>query len=138
MIIAMIAPESVIYWAMRQLIAAYKLKQKYQCVFNSVIVVQDRLLILIVAHGWMQAHGYFMIMGGFMMYEDNKMGHTVMPVELDDLLLKGLIKVTKKEIRDKGRGNSLSKVIVLIQTTWFILQCFAYKINYLPITELEE
>jgi hypothetical protein len=137
MVVAMIAPESVIIWAMNQWIAAYKLGYKYRCAFTSIIKVQNSLLILIVAHGWTQAHGHFMIMGGFMTFEGDKMGHTVTPNELDDLLSKGLIKVTEKEIGDKGKGNSLSKIIVLVQTTWFILQCIARKINHLPITELE-
>lgn len=137
MVVATIAPESIIVWAAYQWIAAYKLGYKYRCAFNSIIKVRNRFLMLIVAHGWTQAHGYFMIMGGFMTYEGDKMGHVVTSNELDGLLSKGLIRVTKKEIGDKGRGNSLSKIIVLAQTTWFILQCIARNINDLPITELE-
>ena len=57
--------------------------------------------------------------------------------ELGELLKKGEIKITKEEIKDKGRGDAFSKGLILIQTTWFILQCIARKVEHLPITGLE-
>jgi hypothetical protein len=118
MVVAMIAPEAVILWAMRQWISAYKLGKKYR------------------SYGWTQSHGYYAIMGGFMIFEGDK-GHTVMPDELGELLKNGNIRITKEEIRDKGRGDALSKGLILVQTTWFILQCIARRVEGLPITELE-
>ena len=76
-------------------------------------------------------------MGGFAIFEGDKVHHVVTAEELDDLLKNGEIRITEKEIRDKGRGDALSKGLVLIQTTWFILQCIARKVAHLPITELE-
>jgi hypothetical protein len=77
-------------------------------------------------------------MGGFMIF-DGKEPYTVDPAskELGELLKKGEINITKEEIKDKGRGDALSKGLTLIQTTWFILQCIARKAEHLPITELE-
>jgi hypothetical protein len=76
-------------------------------------------------------------MGGFMVYEENGSYHTLRPEELEDLLKHGKINITEKEIRDKGRGDALSKGLILIQTGWFILQCIARRVERLPITELE-
>jgi hypothetical protein len=77
------------------------------------------------------------IMGGFAIFEGDDVHHVVVAEELDDLLKNGDISITEKEIRDKGRGDALSKGLILIQTTWFILQCVARKVAHLPITELE-
>ena len=44
---------------------------------------------------------------------------------------------TEEEIKDKGEGNWLAKAFVLIQTTWFVVQCIARAIRHLPVTELE-
>jgi hypothetical protein len=141
MIVAMIAPEAVILWAMRQWISAYKLGKKYQCVFIlSLTYIRNWLLMLHhldLAYGWTQSHGYFAIMGGFMIFEGDKEHHTVTPDELEELLKNGNIRITEKEIRDKGRGDALSKGLILVQTTWFILQCIARRVEGLPITELE-
>ena len=49
----------------------------------------------------------------------------------------GKINITEKEIRDKGRGDALSKGLILIQTAWFVLQCVARRVERLPVTELE-
>ena len=44
---------------------------------------------------------------------------------------------TEKEIQDKGKSNWLAKALVLVQTTWFVMQCIARGIRHLPVTELE-
>ena len=44
---------------------------------------------------------------------------------------------TEKEIKDKGKSNWLAKALVLVQTTWFVMQCIARGIRHLPVTELE-
>ena len=44
---------------------------------------------------------------------------------------------TEEEIKDKGESNWLTKALVLIQTTWFVVQCIARAIRDLPVTELE-
>jgi hypothetical protein len=76
-------------------------------------------------------------MGGFATFEGNDVHHIVTAKDLKDLLKNGKINITEMEIRDKGRGDALSKGLVLIQTTWFILQYIARKVTHLPITELE-
>ena len=143
--VAMVVPEAVMMWAVKQWIAAYKLGKKYKCMVHvrSLLVLSHKILkfdIFVSApYGWTQRHGFFAIMGGFSVYEDDKEPHTITPSELDELLKNGEIKITEEEIQSKGKGkdNALLKAAILIQTTWFILQCIARTVESLPITELE-
>src|SRR6266545_6039983 len=48
-----------------------------------------------------------------------------------------LPKITEADISDKSKGDFLSKLIAILQTTWFILQCIARGQQKLAITELE-
>ncbi|TDL15014.1 hypothetical protein BD410DRAFT_685404, partial [Rickenella mellea] len=52
-IMALIAPELVIIWAMRQWLVSRRLARKHQ------------------SHGWTQAHGFFALMGGFMLVDSD-------------------------------------------------------------------
>ena len=44
---------------------------------------------------------------------------------------------TEEEIKDKGKGDWLAKSLVLLQTSWFVMQCIARAKEHLPITHLE-
>ena len=44
---------------------------------------------------------------------------------------------TEEEIKDKGKSDWLAKSVVLLQTSWFVMQCIARAIEHLPITHLE-
>ena len=44
---------------------------------------------------------------------------------------------TEAEIKDKGKSDWLAKSLVLLQTSWFIMQCIARAIEHLPVTHLE-
>jgi hypothetical protein len=107
--------------------------------------------------GWTRAHGFFLIMGGFQLFErsdqlsqlssekedhaTHAVGRFVRILDLKDVLqhqLETIIPfVTEEEIKDKGKSDALSKFIVLLQTSWFIIQCIARGIKHLPLTELE-
>jgi hypothetical protein len=86
MAVALFAPEAVIMWAMRQRIAAYQLGCKYECMFISQSWKSAITSFIISAYGWTQAHGYFVIMGGFAIFEGDDVHHVVTAEELDDLL----------------------------------------------------
>ena len=45
--------------------------------------------------------------------------------------------ITEAEIWDRSKGDALSKLIAILQTTWFILQCIARSQQQLALTELE-
>ena len=79
-------------------------------------------------------------MGGFMLYDRDKAIGILGPRQLEDLLTKGEIAVplVKEEvIKDRSRGDGLSKALVIVQTTWFITQCIARGAEGLVITQLE-
>ena len=44
---------------------------------------------------------------------------------------------TEEEIKDKGKSDWLAKSLVLLQTSWFVMQCNARAIEHLPVTHLE-
>lgn len=44
---------------------------------------------------------------------------------------------TETELKDKGKSDGLTKLIVLVQTLWFVIQCITRGIQHLPLTELE-
>ena len=44
---------------------------------------------------------------------------------------------TKEEIKDRGKNDWLAKSLVLLQISWFVMQCIAYAIKHLPVTHLE-
>ena len=44
---------------------------------------------------------------------------------------------TEAEIKDRGKSDWLAKSVVLLQTSWFVIQCIARGIKHLPVTHLE-
>ena len=44
---------------------------------------------------------------------------------------------TEAEIKDKGKSDWLAKSLVILQTSWFVIQCIARGIKHLPVTNLE-
>ncbi|KAG2111467.1 hypothetical protein DEU56DRAFT_749569 [Suillus clintonianus] len=114
MIVALIAPELVVVWAMRQWISAH--------------------------YAWTQTHSFFVLMGGFMLYVDGEPYRTLLPDEVLELIRKGCIDaptLTAKRIGDRSKGNAISKGLIIIQVAWFILQLMSRAIYHLETTELE-
>jgi len=122
MILALIAPEVVISWALRQRLAAAELAKEHK------------------GEGWILAHGFFATMGGFMEYEGNQPIRVLLPDELELYSLTGngdFPRISKAEINGKSKGDAISKFVVILQTGWFVAQCIARGVQGLPITELE-
>jgi hypothetical protein len=44
---------------------------------------------------------------------------------------------TETEIKDKGKADVLAKILVILQTSWFVAQCIARGVKSLPLTGLE-
>lgn len=114
---------------------------------------------------WSRTHGFFIIMGGFYLYQrrDNAKngddernsreddipvhplyandicGKTTFEIEDEpiDIDVQSITIPTNAEINDKGKSDGFAKSLVLIQTSWFILQCIARAIEHLPVTHLE-
>ena len=125
MIFVLLAPEMVIIWAARQHHDAKILARKFQ--------VEGRT-------GWTKTHAFFLIMGGFTLHAK---GRPIRVLEWEDLIALAKArrvdwpKITKEEIKDRSKGDYLSKGIVFLQTTWFTIQFFARAASKLTITELE-
>lgn len=88
-------------------------------------------------HGWTLIHGFFANMGGFMVHEKANRYYVLDPGDIGTCLHNGQINITEAHIRDKSKGDILTKGFIVLQTTWFILQLIARAIERLPITELE-
>ncbi|KIM21634.1 hypothetical protein M408DRAFT_29395 [Serendipita vermifera MAFF 305830] len=143
---ALLIPEYILSWAVRQYLQAGVISKKVP--------------------GWTRTHGHFMIMGGFHLFrlppdvssvplhpEYSKTSDYVIPLgrhmrledvpicplEFEDIPVKILeiVAPTEAEIKDKSKSDVLTKLIVLVQTMWFVLQCIARGAQHLPLTELE-
>jgi len=119
----LIAPEMVILWAARQHYGAKHFAEQHQ------------------RRGWTMTHGFFVIMGGFTLHDEQGTPLRILePIELEKLSEAGRIEwpsITEEEIQDRSKGDYLSKGIVLVQTSWFIAQCIARFVYRLEVTELE-
>jgi hypothetical protein len=79
-------------------------------------------------------------MGGFVLYDEEKVVGALDPNKLSSLLREGKLimpSINEEEIRDRSKGDGLSKTLVVVQTTWFIGQCIARRVQGLVVTELE-
>jgi len=121
----LLAPELVIIWAARQHRDAKVLVKEFQ--------IEGR-------PGWTKTHAFFLIMGGFTLHKRGKPLRVLRWRDLRVLAGAGRIAwpdITEEEIKDRSKGDYLSKGIVVLQTTWFIVQFLARAASKLTITELE-
>ena len=78
--------------------------------------------------GWTKAHGHFIQMGGFMLFEGNTAKGVLYLERFSELLTAGKIEfptITVKEIEDRSKADGFSKMIAVGQTLWFVAQCIA-------------
>jgi hypothetical protein len=63
----------------------------------------------------------------------------VCPLQIDDIpvAILAILGPTETELKDRGKSDGLTKLIVLVQTLWFVIQCLARGKQRLPLTELE-
>src|SRR5260370_26621639 len=96
------------------------------------------------------AHGHLVVMGGISTvdpsFENDGRVDPRSPVltferyiktEERERLDRKLRKISEEDIKDRSKGDILSKLIAILQTTWFILQCIARGQQKLTLTELE-
>ncbi|KAG2367611.1 hypothetical protein BDR07DRAFT_1326365 [Suillus spraguei] len=154
MILALIAPELMVTWAMMQFLSAWDTAKA----FNKVISAQRHQAcgnhsdmgeslaafpigfltsdgrnsphpsIAGLGRDWTTTHGFFAWMGGFMLYCDNKPQAPLTPEELIDFIDKGYVSIpdiTKADIEDRSKSNALSKSTAIIQLVWFVVQLVA-------------
>ncbi|EPQ52570.1 hypothetical protein GLOTRDRAFT_46824, partial [Gloeophyllum trabeum ATCC 11539] len=127
-IMAIIAPELVIAWALRQWLVTLRPQPSYS---------PDSFA------EWTKTHYFFGIMGGYMFYKDDD-ENTPRVLDVQDKERLQLIfkcptftGLTEADITDRGKRNSLEKAPAVIQGLWFILQLLARTAQNLALTELE-
>ncbi|KJA19237.1 hypothetical protein HYPSUDRAFT_56768 [Hypholoma sublateritium FD-334 SS-4] len=154
MIYAMIAPEMIATWAMRQYFGARLIMNDYNDTFATTPrPTQNSILQLIkefftgpppsepgVVRPWTTSQAFFVQMGGIILCEDG------VPVQvLDYPRLKSHIqkktidipRITSAEVQDRSKGDFISKGVVIVHTTWFVVECIARWRENLPLSELE-
>ncbi|KAK1218903.1 hypothetical protein PQX77_018387 [Marasmius sp. AFHP31] len=152
---ALLAPELIVLWSVRQWSAARKMAKAYK------------------QYGWTITHAFFALMGGFALYdsegkflfhlwderfcehhkdEEGWDGFSKQQRKLEELdphnhdqykslleycVATKLITMTEDEIESLGHTDLLAKTIAVFQTLQFITNCIARGISGLAITELE-
>ncbi|KAK7024768.1 hypothetical protein R3P38DRAFT_3316487 [Favolaschia claudopus] len=115
MLITIIAPEIVVGFAARQFFAARKLSKEFNL---------------------SKTHGFFCCMGGFVSARRFPIT-TEKQLHESALFRDAIRKVDAEDIKDKSKGDALSKGVAVAQLLWFTTQCFARLHQRLAITELE-
>ena len=146
---ALLVPEYVLGWAVRQFWRARQIVDENKCEFE---ILGHVFINSLLDRRWSMAHGFFIIMGGLHLFKHNSEekcdAQSISPEDddpLHPLLAEDLIRdsiysftmLTEAEIKDKGKSDSLAKSLVLLQTSWFVMQCIARAIEHLPVTHLE-
>lgn len=148
MFLALIAPEFIVFWAIRQWIVARNVSQSAYflagnyCYWNSFS-----------EYGVSMTHGFFVSMGGFMVTngdlfqpiipEDigstdiaftDPMKQTPSPFTID---VNEIARIDKRDLADRSKGDALTKSVALLQIGWFVVQIIARGAQQLHVTELE-
>ena len=106
---------------------------RYICIYNNGILTLER--------GWTKTHGYFIQMGGFILFEGNVAKGVLSPEKLSELLKLGRIEfptVTMEEIEDRSKSNGFSNTIAIGQALRFFVQCLARRAEHLDLTLVEQ
>lgn len=122
MFYAIMTPEMVIWWAMRQWLGAGDIAKRHK----------DK--------GWKRIHGYFVQMGGFVLYQGKTALYPLSIAEMETLERAGKMEwpeTTSEDIEDRSKGDYLAKGVVILQSLWFVTQCIARAVNHIMLTELE-
>lgn len=91
-------------------------------------------------HGWTIRHAYYCDMGGFILHTKDFKAFPVNSVQIHWLVEKGYLEVPQikaEEIVDKSKADIFAKVVTIIQTSWFMLQCIGRAAQHLTFTTLE-
>ncbi|KAF9442586.1 hypothetical protein P691DRAFT_779324 [Macrolepiota fuliginosa MF-IS2] len=145
-----IAPELVAIWAMRQRLAAERLKKEFNDRFNNgvdpTLSTSAKVKQWFMGpdktprRGWTITHGFFVQMGGFVLYDDGEpvkvltFRRMLMAIQRNEI---NIPYIAEEDITDKSKGDFLTKLLVVAQTTWFVIQCGIRWRLGLPLAELE-
>ncbi|KIJ14627.1 hypothetical protein PAXINDRAFT_115673 [Paxillus involutus ATCC 200175] len=91
---------------------------------------------------WTRTHGFFALMGGFVLQdgvEQTALGHRYYSPDLQLLKTKEIMnpRISEKQISGRSKSDGLGNALLVLQLSWFILQVVARAANKLAITLLE-
>ncbi|KAF5309445.1 hypothetical protein D9619_012474 [Psilocybe cf. subviscida] len=151
----LLAPEAVFWWALKQNIQARRIAQAYNRAFTyteetevspwaKVMGAFQPLPEATTRRGAGQpltiTHGFFVQMGGFVLYEGEYPKEVLDYKTLVDLIQDGAIDpptVTERDLQDRSKSDATAKIIFGLQTGWFAFQCAERIWQDLPLSELE-
>ncbi|KAF9462415.1 hypothetical protein BDZ94DRAFT_1194551 [Collybia nuda] len=117
MLLAIITPEVIVVWALRQRMVAHRLATE---------------------HKIPMVHGFFISMGGFAIVKGEKLSPIASHhVGTDVAAVADLVSIRDYEIFDRSKGDEVTKGLAMLQTVWFLIQCIGRGIQGLPLSELE-
>jgi hypothetical protein len=131
MLLAVIAPEIIVAWAVIQWLVARRIAfsaSGFACLLGNLV----SNVPYVKEHKRSKTHGWEGLCNIMMVTDPSRF--------LLPRLRKGDIAkyaMTKDAIKDRSKGDLLSKGLAVLQTAWFILQCIVRKIQGLAVTELE-
>ncbi|KAG1768014.1 hypothetical protein EV702DRAFT_979715 [Suillus placidus] len=123
MMVMLLAPEGITAFAAWQFFSARRAAKNFSDAF-----------------GWTVTHGFFALMGGFVLCVDNELQATLTPEQLLQFVREGSVdipSITEAEIKDRSKGDGLSKCVAILQLVWFVVQLIARYAQNLPVTLLE-
>ncbi|KAF9549279.1 hypothetical protein CPC08DRAFT_823448 [Agrocybe pediades] len=161
MIWAILTPELIIFWAMRQWRGARYMEREFAEARHIELESMTRKLLRWLKElgyklrlrrntplkpetpRWTRTHGFFLQMGGFMLREDGKKDSdrvlgwkTLMEYYNQGRL--DLSDITEDRINDHSKADGFAKGLALLQMFWFIVQCVARLFDKnLILTEIE-
>ncbi|KAF9554215.1 hypothetical protein CPC08DRAFT_713102 [Agrocybe pediades] len=131
MLWAIIVPEVIITWAVRQWLGAKAMEKEFITKYRKP---ND-------AFKWTKKHGFFLQMGGFVLRRKGKPRRILEWEALMRYYQQGRVTlsgITEAVIDDRSKADGFSKSIALIQTSWFIIQSIArFSDNRFKLTQLE-
>ncbi|KAF4616506.1 hypothetical protein D9613_008771 [Agrocybe pediades] len=131
MLWAIIVPEVIITWAVRQWLGAKAMEKEFITKYRKP---ND-------AFKWTKKHGFFLQMRGFVLRRKGKPRRILEWEALMRYYQQGRVTlsgITEAVIDDRSKADGFSKSIALIQTSWFIIQSIArFSDNRFKLTQLE-
>ena len=89
---------------------------------------------------WTLRHSFYLNMGGFVVQPLDSEPFPLYRKHLVYLLREGFVvlpDITSEEISDKSKANGTVKLLVCLQTGWFVMQCLGRVKQHLALTALE-
>ncbi|KAF9566516.1 hypothetical protein CPC08DRAFT_99773 [Agrocybe pediades] len=151
MIWAIITPELIIFWAMRQWHSARSMEREFARYQRRLLRQSgDTELTPLTRRQtphrmkkvkWTRTHSFFLQMGGFMLHEEGQKDRVLgwrtfmKHYKQGRLDLSG---ITEDRINDQSKADGFAKALALLQMFWFIIQCIArFFDKHLVLTEFE-